>query len=245
MNELIQNYYQQATETPWGKLFYEVLFQQLRIGPSARVLDFGSGFGITAAHYGQDNELVAIEPNLDMINKRISGNYQQLAGGEELLKQLPRDKFDWILCHNVMEYVNAQEEVLSSLMGLLKSGGRLSLVKHHQPGAIIQQAVLMDDPQTALGFLTDEQQSKKSYFGAIRFYEETQLIDWCKSNNAKIIERFGIRSLYGLSQNHEVKQTKEWYQGMLALEATVAQQAPYLEMAFYHHLIIEKKSSQR
>ncbi|MBP1041812.1 methyltransferase domain-containing protein [Vagococcus sp. BWB3-3] len=240
MKKQIQNYYQQATETPWGKLFYDVVFQQLKIGPNLKVLDFGSGFGFTAAHYGGENELVAIEPSLEMIKWGKCANFQQLVGGEELLGQLPRATFDWIICHNVLEYVDNQEAVLTSLLNLLKPGGRLSLIKHHLPGAIIQQAVLMDAPQDAMALL-EKQGVKSSYFGAIQFYEESQLVSWCQPFKAEIVERFGIRSMYGLSQNEEAKQTNDWYQGMLRLEAVIAQKSPFAEMAFYRHLIIEKK----
>lgn len=240
MSQNIQDYYQQATETPWGRLFYELVFHQLSIPPTSNVLDFGSGFGITASHYGNDTQLTAIEPNQDMLKLRMTGNYQQLTGGETLLKQLPEESFDWIICHNVLEYTHHQEELLSSLLSLLKPGGRLSLVKHHLSGGVIQQAVLMDQPQEALAFLSHTDRSKESYFGVIHFYEEKQLANWCLSNKAKIVERFGIRSLFGLSQNHDIKHSPKWYQGMLALEKAIAQKEPFLEMAFYHHIIIEK-----
>lgn len=238
MKETIKNYYQQ-TQTPWGKLFYQSLFQQLKIDSPAKILDFGSGFGISATYYGVDNDLIAIEPSVEMLNLGNAIEHQ-LVGGDELLQQFPKASFDWIICHNVLEYVDDQEAVFSALLRLLKPAGRLSLIKHHQPGAIIQQAVLMDKPSEALALFSDNQEVKKSYLGVIHFYDEAQIDRWCQSNNAEVVERFGIRSLYGLSQNTAIKETGEWFQQMLDLELAVSQKEPYREMAFYHHLIIEK-----
>lgn len=67
MKENIGNYYKQATETPWGRLFYDCLFQQLEEKSQMKILDFGSGFGITASHYAEKNEVIAIERNADML----------------------------------------------------------------------------------------------------------------------------------------------------------------------------------
>ena len=53
----IEEYYQ-LTKQPWGKLFYETIWEQIDIvnGKTCNILDFGSGFGITAKHYSETHD---------------------------------------------------------------------------------------------------------------------------------------------------------------------------------------------
>ena len=52
---------------------------------------------------------------------------------------------------------------------------------------------------------------------------------------------YGIRSLFGLSSNHEIKFSDEWYQPMLELEAKADAMDEFKKIAFYNHLIFKKR----
>lgn len=98
--------YLEYINTPWGRLFYKLVSHNLQF-QGKRVLDFGSGFGITSNYLAKNNEVVAIEPNPDMINNRISDNlYTQIVGSIEELSKLETASFDVVLCHNVLEYID-------------------------------------------------------------------------------------------------------------------------------------------
>lgn len=246
MEKNIINYYTQATETPWGKLFYDCVFKQLKIASGLKILDFGSGFGITASYYAEKNEVIAIEPNPDMLAlSNEARKYQQLLGNEEVLDRFCKNSFDLIICHNVLEYTNLEqkEEIISKLLYLLKKGGQLSLIKHNQIGAIVQEAVLMDDPKKALNWFEKmaDYNLKKSYFGTVNYYDRNQIEEWCRHSNAVIKKCLGIRSMYSLSQNNEMKGTDDWYTYMQELELAVAEESPFMDMAFFHHFIIQKQ----
>ena len=58
----------------------------------------------------------------------------------------------------------------------------------------------------------------------------------------KLIETYGIRAFFGLSSNNEIKYTEEWYNAMLELETRAAAMDEYRKIAFFHHLIFQKKS---
>lgn len=38
--------YKNHLEEPWGKIYYDILFDQLKNVEGLKVLDFGSGFGV-------------------------------------------------------------------------------------------------------------------------------------------------------------------------------------------------------
>lgn len=72
-----------------------------------KVLDFGSGNGITASHYGAENQVTAIEPDEETVKNRCTENiYEQICGSLDELKTFEDETFDVILCHNVLEYAS-------------------------------------------------------------------------------------------------------------------------------------------
>ena len=66
---------------PWEKLLKELLWRQIGDVRGKRILDFGSGLGVTANHYARYNHVVAIEPCLERIEKRVTEQeYEQMEG---------------------------------------------------------------------------------------------------------------------------------------------------------------------
>jgi hypothetical protein len=53
----IEEYYK-LTKQPWGKMFYVTIWEQICIANdhTCNILDFGSGFGITAKHYSETHD---------------------------------------------------------------------------------------------------------------------------------------------------------------------------------------------
>lgn len=116
--------YREQLEQPWGKLYYDLLFHQLEGIEGKRILDFGSGFGIVANFLASQNNVIAIEPNQEMIALRKQNHsYQQLQGSIEVLKDFPDGSFDMIVCHNVLEYVEDRVAYFQEFSRLLTSNG--------------------------------------------------------------------------------------------------------------------------
>lgn len=73
--------YLENLRQPWGQIYYDILFEQLQDIKGKRVLDFGSGFGLVANHLAQDNEVLAVEPNEEMVALRAQDHpYQNSLG---------------------------------------------------------------------------------------------------------------------------------------------------------------------
>ncbi len=230
--------YMDYISTPWGKLFYRLVWKGLPFeGKTA--LDFGSGFGVTASHLAEKNIVYAVEPNEEMIAHRVTEHpYTQLTGGAETLTQFSDGMFDVILCHNVLEYVEKREELLQEFSRLLKSGGTFSLVKHNPAGKILQKAVFENNTETALALLQGEQAMSEN-FGEVKEYSDEELAAWCGATFA-VEKRCGIRTFYGL-QSNDVKFADGWEDRMYTLECAVAETSPYVDIAFFHHLLMTKK----
>ena len=183
--------YWDRVNMPWEKLFYKLLKNHLDY-EGRNILDFGSGFGITADYLAEKNNVTAIEPSSGMLEYRVCSNsYKQLTGGVEELRKLPDNCFDVIICHNVLEYIENREEVFAEFYRLLKNTGELSIVKHNKQGKIMQKAVFENDISTALKLLNNENAVSVN-FGTINEYSDNDLDNY---TSGKFIARnkYGVR----------------------------------------------------
>lgn len=236
-NENMQNYLTYMEE-PWSRLFYELIWHHLEC-EGKKILDFGSGFGKTADHLAEKNEVIAVEPNGEMLEHRYQAHaYQQILGGIEQLKQFPDRCFDIIVCHNVLEYVQEREEVLQEFSRLLKPEGFVSIVKHNKFGKIMQKAVFEYKIEEALQLLSNENMVSAN-FGIIREYEDQELERY--SEGKLLIDHiYGIRTFFALQRN-ELKTGADWFEDMFRLERKVEEITEFRNIAFSHHVILKHR----
>ena len=117
------NGYLDYIKTPWGRLFYRLIWHNLNL-KDKKILDFGSGFGVTANHLAKSNIVTAVEPNNELLGHRLCDNcYEQIIGSIDKLKEMGDSSFDVILCHNVLEYIENRAELIAEFHRLLKNDG--------------------------------------------------------------------------------------------------------------------------
>ena len=240
MSDAINNY-RKMVEQPWGKMFYELIFRQLDVpnDKKLKILDFGAGFCITADHYAKYHDVTAFEPNDEMSSLRVGNNaYTLIREGIERLSAVEDNSFDLVICHNVLEYATDKEAILERLVRVLKPGGRLSIVKHNLYGRVMASALLFDDPKTALSLLNQE--NENSMFGKRDVYSNEWLVKLLEGE-MDLVDTYAIRTFFGLSSNNDIKYTDEWYQSMLELETKTYSIDEYKKVAFFNHLIFEKR----
>lgn len=222
----------------WERLFKKIVWAQLGDIKGKRILDFGSGEGITANHFAAKNEVVAVEPWDEMLKNAWKDNgYKQIVGDINALAQFEDEAFDVVICHNVLEYIDDKAAVIKELARVVKKDGFISIAKHNRPGRVMQMAVLLDDFDKAHALL-DGENSAASKFGAIRYYEDSDVVEWC--SELHIDECYGIRTFWDLQQKQEKHDDEEWQAKMLELEQRVSQLEEYRNIAFFHHLILKK-----
>ena len=49
--------------SPWDSMLKRIVWKQLGDIRNKKILDFGSGIGVTADYLGKNNDVIAIEPN--------------------------------------------------------------------------------------------------------------------------------------------------------------------------------------
>ncbi len=224
---------------PWESLMKRLTWRQLGDLRGLRILDFGSGRGITADHYAADNAVTAVEPDEEAVAARSRDHaYTQLTGSTEALHAFPDESFDAIFCHNVLEYAPDRANILREFARLLAPGGFVSVVKHNRPGRVFQMAVLLNNFEHANALL-DGSNGRSAEYGAIRYYGDDDLTAWCPSFRMESVR--GIRTFFDLQQNQAIQRDPAWQEKMLALELRVSDQEPYRSAAFLHHIILRKR----
>ena len=222
----------------WERLFKKIVWVQIGDIEGKKILDFGSGEGITANHFAKKNDVTAIEPSEEMLSNAWKDyEYTQIVGDVNALSVISDETFDIIICHNVLEYIDDKEAVIKALARVLKKDGILSIAKHNRAGRVMQMAVLIDDFEKANALL-DGENSMASKFGVIRYYGDKDILEW--ESNLVISEVFGIRTFWDLQQNQEKHGDEDWQRKMLQLEMRVAQLPEYRDIAFFHHLLLKK-----
>lgn len=230
--------YRENCEAPWGRLFYQIVWTQTGPVRNCSILDYGSGFGITADHFAAENTVTAIEPNAEMRAMRCcEHNYTQLAGGLECLKCEPDEKYDYIFCHNVLEYVADKGALLQELCRVLKAGGMLSVVKHNHLGKVMQKVVFEGKAEEALSLL-ESRAAQSVYFGKIDEYGDDAL-ETLAQGQLRIAEVFGVRTFFAL-QDNALKTKPGWAEEMLKLERAAEQIPEFRSIAFFHHVLLKK-----
>lgn len=223
---------------PWEYLLKKILWNQLGEIKGKRILDFGSGTGITADHYAKGNEVIAVEPSAEAIAQRSVENvYQQLLGSIEILRSFPKGSFDIIFCHNVLEYAEDREQILREFHRLLKPDGFVSVVKHNPAGRVMQMVVLLNAFDRAQSILDGENDTAVKY-GAIRYFDDFDLVKWC--DGFSLDQVYGIRTFWDLQQNQDCHKDPAWQEKMINMELRVAQIEEFRNIAFFHHIILNK-----
>lgn len=224
---------------PWEALMKRMVWLQLGDIKNKKILDFGSGIGVTANHFAANNEVIAIEPSQESVNERWTDNeYQQIIGSTEKMQEFSDETFDMIICHNVLEYATDRENIVKEFARLLKPEGKISIVKHNRSGRVMQMVVLLNDFNSANSLL-DGNDSMAQKYGAIRYYEDCDVEQWC--SELKITKTLGMRTFWDMQQNQENHRDADWQDKMVEVEMRVSDIDEYKNIAFFHHLTVEKK----
>ena len=115
---------------PWECLMKRIVWKQLGDIRDKKILDFGSGIGVTANYLAEYNDVTAIEPDEDCVKERWADNqYTQIIGSTDELRRFADESFDMIICHNVLEYAQDREDIVKQFARVLKTDGKISIVR--------------------------------------------------------------------------------------------------------------------
>jgi SAM-dependent methyltransferase len=122
--------------------YYEWIASRFRPLLGRRVLDIGGGHGPHLEHIVDPSRFVmSLDLSIDCVvemRRRFAGHsFDAICGDitdERLVEQLATERFDTIVCVNVLEHVDRDEQALAAMAAILQStGGRLFLLVPAHP----------------------------------------------------------------------------------------------------------------
>jgi 2-polyprenyl-3-methyl-5-hydroxy-6-metoxy-1,4-benzoquinol methylase len=233
---------------PWGKLFYSSALAQiekyLKEENKSSVLDVGCGFGLTSLSLAKKGcKVLGIEPNKDLLNianeKAISESVK-IEFINHNIEQVDSVDFkaDFVLCHNVLEYVKNPEKAISDLVGKIKDKGYLSIIAHNPFANVLKKAIVDKSPTVAISYL-GRKTDYSSVIGAdINLYSFEDIEEWLRKAGLKVVNRYGIHNLYGYIDN-EFKFEDDWDTQAAELEMQVCNLSPFRDIAVFTHIIAQ------
>jgi S-adenosylmethionine-dependent methyltransferase len=236
-HDLIRHHLEQHNGTNKGKM---------------RVLDAGCGLGdIAALLFDKADKLLLLDFSVTMIEetkKRLAANnsaFEKKAAFvhgdvDESVSRLSQDSFDLILCHNILEYVEAPRKTLGGLARILAPGGLLSIVVANCFSESLKIALTKFDFEAARLAINVKDSTADLFDDAPRHtFSLDELGEVIGDSELEVVARYGIR-IFADYLPEAVTQAPGNYRLLLELEKEAAPQVPYLNVARYLQVICRK-----
>ena len=238
---------------PKGMIRQQVLSQhllrclpQLVSDNAMSVLDAGCGMGQMSAH------LVGLGHRLTLCD--VSG--EMLTAARELLEQQPgqspgavtyiqtalqdlpgqcRQHFDLVMCHAVLEWLNAPQPAISALADLVAAGGHLSLTFYNRDALIYRnlingnlRKVKSGDFAGHPGGMTPDNP-----------LHPPDVMVWLEQQGFEILATAGLRVFY----DYIPRKTRDRLplEDIMELELQYSQKEPYRSLARYIHVVAKRR----
>lgn len=207
-----------------------------------KILDAGCGMGQVAlalAEQGHDLTLCDISKDLlEIAEEKLNEINKQAVYLHSSLQQLDEthnNKYDLIIFHAVIEWLDQPHLIISELKKRLKSDGNLSLMFYNK-NSIVFYNILKGNFRKIL------KQEFKGHPGGltpVNPIDPSELDQWLKNEQFEIYSKTGIRVFYDYL-SRDLKQSRT-YEDILVMEQLYAEQSPFNMMGRYIHYICRLK----
>ena len=240
-------------QTPEGRLRGDLTFANLQevLPPqderkSLCALDLGCGTGAASVQLARlDIDVTLLDSSpamLDVAEQMVvqSGVRDKVTVKHGDARQLadvfqPRS-FDLILCHNLLEYVDAPGAVLRGAVRAMRdSSAILSVLVRNQAGEVLKAALQTGDLAAAEENLDTEWGQESLYGGKLRLFTPDVLEAMLKDASLTVIARRGVRVIADYLPAR-ISRSAE-YERIFALERKLGSRREFFGVARYMHYL--------
>ena len=209
------------------------------------ILDAGGGQGQFSLQLAQAGHRVVIcDISAEML-KLAQEQVSQLGLGDRVqlvhcaLQDLPdhlsRDqlRFDFVICHAVMEWMQEPRSLLPCLLQHLKPQGSLSLTFYNRHSLIYKNLLRTNFKK----IINKDYGGSRGSLTPINPLDPDQVLGWVKDEGLNVLARSGIRVFHDYIFNEEHREREP--ETLVALELEFSTQEPYRSLGRYIHLLLK------
>lgn len=219
-------------------------------GDGLDVLDAGGGTGGFAVPLGAaGHRVTVVDPSPDSLaalQRRVAegGLTDRVVGRQGDLSDLSDlvapGSVDLVLCHSVLEVVEDPAEALAAAAGVLRPGGRLSLLVANRAAAVLVRA-LAGHPDEAARVLTDPDGRWGPADGVRRRFTVEQLEQLVSAAGLEVEQLHGVRVVADLVPSAVLDTEPGAAAALLALERALSNRLPFRDIATQLHLLAVRR----
>lgn len=210
------------------------------------MLDLGCGFGELAVEFARNGaEVVAADASEAMLAEAATragdAPVRWLAVEIERAEQrFKGERFDLVLCHNVLGYITDPAATCTGLVSLLTDNGSLSITVLNRAAEPLRLAFLLRDLDAALA--AAEQEDATRIGGALgvecRLDSLEEAVGWLEAASLRLRAVVGQLLInHYLGAEDETKTRPDGYDAILRLELALCERDPFRQLAPFLHLI--------
>jgi S-adenosylmethionine-dependent methyltransferase len=243
-------------ETPEGRLRCDLAFAHLQDFlplPQTRQpllgLDLGGGTGAAAvrlARLGINVTLLDCSPTMLEIAKRaardagLEGKIAlKLGDAAQVANLFPAGSFDIVLCHNILEYVDDPNAVLSAAARVMRSDssetGFISILVRNRAGEVLKAGITEGDLEAAERNLTAAWGNESLFGGRVRLFTLDSLQAMTKSASLDVAAERGVRVISDYLAPRIIR--REEYDRIFELERKLGSRPEFSAVARYIQVI--------
>jgi SAM-dependent methyltransferase len=241
------------TAVVWEVLSAAVAEAQAAAGGGAapvHVIDAGGGTGGFAVPLAEAGcAVTVVDPSPDSLaalarradEQGLGDRVRGLQGDlDDLPGLVPAAGADLVLCHSVLQMVDDPRAALASIAGVLRPGGRLSLLVGNRNAVVLARA-LAGRPDEAAHALTDPAGRWGPGDGVPRRWTPDSITDLVTGTGLTVEQLHGVRVVADLIPSAALELAPGAPAALLALERALADRPPFRDLATSLHVLAVRR----
>ena len=202
------------------------------------ILEIGGGTGVMSAHLASLGHNIVLTDASKEVLEQAKVSLDPFTNVEIRHQYLQEIKdihdFDMVLCHAVLEWLEAPYEAITNLYNSMRKGATLSLSFFNQDANLFANAIYGNFDYIAKGMKA----KKQVRLNPNQPLSAMKVVEFCESIGFNILDKSGVRCFHDYMRDISHQSAK--YEDLLAVERQYHRQQPYLWLGKYFHLMLEK-----